>query len=75
MTDLERKRVLARERQRRRRERIKAGRCLVTVEVDDVDLALALAAEGDLDPMVDDDPSEVRAALQRVLQRWCSDHA
>jgi hypothetical protein len=34
-----------------------------------------LAAEGDLDPMKDDDASEVRAALERAIARWTAGHA
>jgi hypothetical protein len=43
---------------------------LVTVEVDDIDLTERLAETGDLDPMLDDDPDEVRRAMNRMLERW-----
>jgi hypothetical protein len=75
MTDLIRKRELDRERQRRRRERMSEGKRLVTIEVDDVGLAIALAAEGYLDPQRDDDPEEIRAALERALAQLSDRHA
>ena len=71
----ERNKRLARERQHRRRERLKHGKRLVTVEIDDVDVAVALAAEGDLDPMRDDDADAMREAIERTIARLCSRHA
>ena len=71
----ERNKRLARERQRRRRERVKTGKRLVTVEIDEVDVAVALAAEGDLDPMRDDDADAMREAIERTIARLCSRHA
>ena len=57
------------ERQRRRRERIRAGLRLVTIEVDELNLCETLVRTGDLDPMRDDDPEEIRGGLLSLLTR------
>ena len=73
--DALRKRELARERMRRWRERVANGRCLLQFEFDDLTLAQTLAATGDIDPMRDDDPEELRNGLQRLLDRLFSRYA
>jgi hypothetical protein len=71
----ERQRELSRERMRRYRERIRGGRRAVTVELDNLTLGQTLAATGDIDPMRDDDPEELRTGLQRLLERLFARYA
>ena len=65
----------ARERMRRYRERIRAGRRRVTTEHNDLALGRMLAETGDVDPMRDDDPEELRNRLQRLLDRLLDRYA
>jgi hypothetical protein len=74
-TPEERRRRLNREAQQRCRERRKSGRKVISVEVDDVNITEALAAEGELDGAKDDNDDEVRAALERTIDRWAKRHA
>lgn len=72
MTD---RRAMWREASRRRRARLRNGLVSVRLELPDLPLEEMLTEAGDLAPLGEDDPEEIRAALQRFLLRALSRHA